>query len=81
MNIAKFLRTAFFIEHFRRLLLPLPLLFEITTEKTVRLITVNKNNVHSTSEKHLQKVLGMLQVVTTETQSLLLTFSISHVLF
>ena len=46
-----------------------------------RLITVNEDHVHSTPEKHLKKVLGMLQVVNKETQSLLLTFRIFHVLF
>ena len=46
-----------------------------------RLITVNKDHVLSTPEKHLKKVLGMLQVVKKETQSLPLTFSIFHILF
>ena len=46
-----------------------------------RLITVNKDHVHSTPEKHLKKPLGMLQAVNKEAQSLLLTFSIFPVLF
>ena len=46
------------------------------------LITEKKDHVHSAPEKHLKKhVLDMLQVVNKETRTLLLTFSIFHVLF
>ena len=44
-----------------------------------RLVTVNKDHVHSIPENYLKKVLDMLQVVNKETQSLLLTFSIFQV--
>ena len=80
VNIAKFLRTAFFIEHFRWLLLPFTTTFRNYYWKD-RSIIVNKDHVHSTPGKHLKKVLDMLQVVNKETQSLLLAFSIFHVLF
>ena len=79
-NIAKFLRTAFFIEHFRYLLLPFMTTFRNYYWRG-RWITVNKDYVYSTPEKHLKILLRMLQVVNKETQSLLLTFSIFHVLF
>ena len=78
--VAKFLRAAFFIEHFRWLLLPFTTTFRNYYWKD-HWITVNKDYVHSTPKKHLKKVLGMLQVIYKETQSLLLTFSIFHVLF
>ena len=80
MNIAKFLRTAFFIEDFRWLLLPFTTTFRNYYRKDC-LITENKDHVHSTPEKHLKKVLRMLQVVNKETQLLLLTCAIFHVLF
>ena len=80
VNIAKFLRTAFFIEHFRWLFLPFTTTFQNYYWKD-RWITVNKDHVHSAPEKHLKKVLDMSQVVNKETQSLLLAFSIFHVLF
>ena len=75
VNIALFLRTAFFIEHFRRLLRPFITTFRNYYWKD-RLITINKDHVNSTPEKHLKNVLGILQVVKKEMQSLLLTFSI-----
>ena len=59
VNIAKFLTTAFFIEHFRWLLLPITTTFRNYYCKD-RLIIVNKDHVHSTPKKHLKKVLGML---------------------
>ena len=80
MNIAQFLRTSFFIEHFLWLRMPFTTTFRNYYQKDC-LITVNRDHFHSTPEKHLKKVLGMLQVVNTETQSLLLTFSLFHVLF
>ena len=80
VNIAKILRTAFFIEHFRWLLLPFTTTFQ-NYYWNDRWITVNKDHVHGTPEKHLEKVLDMLQVVNKEKQFLLLTFSIFHVLF
>ena len=75
MNIGKFSRTAFFIEHFRWLFLPFTTTFRNYYWKD-RLITVNKGHVNSTLEKHLKKVLGTLQVVNKEMQSLLLTFRV-----
>ena len=60
MDIAKCLRTAFSIEHFRSLLLPFTTTFRNYYWKD-HLITVNKDHVHSTPEKHLKKVLGMIQ--------------------
>ena len=80
MNIVKFLKTAFFIEHFRWLFLPFITTFWNYYWKD-RWITVNKGHVHSTLKNHSKKVLGMLQILRKETQSLLLTFSIFHVLF
>ena len=80
IKFQSFRAATFFIEHFRWLLLPFSTTFRNYYWKD-RLITVNKDHVHSTPEKHLKKVLGMLQVVNKETQSLLLTFSIFHILF
>ena len=76
----KIFKNSFFIEHFRWLLLPFTSTFWNYYWKD-RWITVNKDHVHSTPKKHSKKVLGMLQVVNKETQSLLLTFSMFHVLF
>ena len=44
-------------------------------------ITVKQRHVKSTSEKHLNKILDMLQVVNNETQSLVLTFNRFHIFF
>ena len=74
------LRTVFFIEHIRWLLLSFATTFRNCCWKD-RLITVNKYHVHSTPEKHLKKVFGMLQVVNKEMQYLLLTFGIFQVVF
>ena len=76
----KIFKNSFFIEDFRWLLLPFTSPYRNYYWKDL-LITVNKDHVHSTPEKHLKKVLDVLQVVNKETQSLLLTFSISHGLF
>ena len=40
-----------------------------------------QRHVHSTSEKHLNKVADLLQVLNKEAQSLLLTFNGFHILF
>ena len=54
VNIAKFLRRAFFIEHFWWLLLPFTTTFQNYYWKD-RLIIVNKDHVYSKPEKQLKK--------------------------
>ena len=44
-------------------------------------ITVKQRHVKSTSEKHLNKILDMLQVVNNKTQVLVLTFNRFHIFF
>ena len=44
-------------------------------------ITVKQRHAQSTSEKHLNKILDMLQVVNNKTQSLVLTINRFHILF
>ena len=59
----------------------LTLAIKISKKCNSKSITVKQRHVQSTSEKHLNKILGMLQVVNNETQSLVLTFNRFHILF
>ena len=86
MNIAKFLRTAFFIEHLWWLLLPFTTTFRnyYWEDLVVILFALNHPSkrlktflklITCYTTKTLKKVLGILQVVHKETHSLLLTFN------
>ena len=59
----------------------LTLAIKISKKCNSKSITVKQRHVQSTSEKYLNKILGMLQVVNNETQSLVLTFNRFHIFF
>ena len=86
VNIAKSLRAVFFIKHFRWLLLRFTSTFRNYYWKN-RWITVKKDHVHCTPKWTMfvlqlsRRQLAFHFQCNKETQSLLLTFSIFHVLF